>query len=135
MNAVMRVALCFLLLLASSLKAQEVLTPEQAFRPSARYIDAKTIEVRYDITPGYYLYRHKFAFTAPVEANLGTPAIPRGKLMQDEIFGKVETYRDSVRIRIPASGSEFSMQATSQGCADIGLCYPPITQSLSLKRP
>ena len=132
----MRALFAALVLVALPVDAQEVLAPEQAFRPSARYIDAKTIEVRYDIAPGHYLYRHKFAFAAPQSARLGTPAIERGKAMQDEIFGKVEVYRDRVSIRVPtAAKEEFALQATSQGCADIGLCYPPITQTLTLKRP
>jgi thioredoxin:protein disulfide reductase len=133
----MRLLICALCLFGClSLHAQEVLLPEVAFRPSARYIDAMTIEVRYDIAPGHYLYRHKFAFAAPQSAKIGTPVVPRGMVIQDEVFGKVETFRDSVLIRLPAAGSaDFLLQATSQGCADIGLCYPPITQALSLKAP
>ena len=39
------------------------LTPEKAFRFSAQALDAQTLEVRWDIAPGYYMYRDKFKFT------------------------------------------------------------------------
>ena len=74
----------FLLLLAlfgsASLRAEPDLLPlEQAFRLSARVIDASTVEVRFDIADGYYLYRDKFAFAAG-QAVLGAADIPPGKM-------------------------------------------------------
>ena len=57
-----------------------LLEPEQAFRFSARVLDASTIEVRYQIANGYYLYRERFAFAAePAGVKLGTAQIPQGK--------------------------------------------------------
>lgn len=125
-----------LLLLAFPAQAQmQALEPQKAFRPSARYIDASTVEVRYDIEPGYYLYRKKFAFGAqPKTLKLGKPRMPAGKWQQDEIFGRVETYRDFVTIRFSVPKNEtLVIDATSQGCADVGLCYPPVTQTLSVQ--
>lgn len=43
-------------------RAEEPLPPEQAFRFSARAVDAKTIEARWQITDKYYMYRDKFKF-------------------------------------------------------------------------
>ena len=121
---------------AASVLAEDPLPPEKAFRFSARALDAQTLVVRYDIEPGYYMYRDKFRFEAP-PAQLGTPALPPGKLKDDEFFGKVETYRDRVEIKLPlaVAGSPpaaLTLKATSQGCADIGLCYPPQEQSAVL---
>ena len=127
-----------LLVLALPAHAQlQPLEPEKAFRPSARYVDAATVEVRYDIEPGYYLYRDKFAFSArPASLKLGKPRLPQGQWHQDEIFGRVETYRHGVAIRFTVPKNETLMlDATSQGCADIGLCYPPVTQTLSIRAP
>ena len=55
-----------LLLLAcvAGAAAQELLEPEKAFQFSARLIDANQVEVRYEIAPGYYMYREKFKFIA-----------------------------------------------------------------------
>ncbi len=106
----------------------EFLEPEKAFQFSARPLDAKTVEVTFDIAPGYYLYRDQFRFAA-TGATLGAPAIPPGKVKFDETFQKnVETYRDTVKIAVPvaSAGTDFRFVTTSQGCADAGLCYPPM---------
>jgi thiol:disulfide interchange protein DsbD len=102
------------------------LQPEQAFQFSARMLDASTIEVRYQIADGYYLYRERFAFSAE-GARLAAPVIPAGKVKFDQTFNKtVETFRHEVRITLPVvADAPFRLKATSQGCADLGLCYAP----------
>jgi thioredoxin:protein disulfide reductase len=118
-------------LAASVLGQEDILDPEKAFRFSARALDERTIEVRYRIEDGYYLYRDKFRFAAePPTVKLGTAAFPPGRIKQDEFFGRVETYRGSLAIRVPVEpGAEkVDLAVTSQGCADVGICYPPITQ-------
>jgi len=119
------------LLVTGSAVGQDVLEPEKAFRFSARALDARTIEVRYEIEDGYYLYRDKFRFAAEPElVKLGAADFPPGKIKQDEFFGKVETYRGNLAIRIPveAGNDKLRLAVTSQGCADVGICYPPMTQ-------
>jgi thioredoxin:protein disulfide reductase len=106
----------------------DFLEPEKAFQFSARPLDAKTVEVTFDIAPGYYLYRDQFRFAA-TGATLGNAVIPAGKVKFDETFQKnVETYRDTVKIAVPveSAGTQFRFVTTSQGCADAGLCYPPM---------
>ncbi|MEN3292749.1 MAG: thioredoxin:protein disulfide reductase [Burkholderiales bacterium] len=113
--------------------ADDFLDPEEAFKFSATMVDPKTIEVVYKIADGYYMYREQFAFKAE-GATLGAPVIPHGKVKFDETFKKeVETYRNAVTIRLPveASGS-FTLTATSQGCADKGLCYSPMESQAKL---
>jgi len=120
-------------LLATPSRAQDFLDPAVAFKFSARMDGERTAVVTYDIAPGYYMYRERFAFTAR-GATLGAPQIPAGKVKFDETFGKeVETYHGSVTIRIPVDGGgPFTLNATSQGCADAGLCYPPQEHSAQL---
>jgi thiol:disulfide interchange protein DsbD len=118
--------------------AQEVLEPEKAYRLSARALDARTIEVSYRIEDGYYLYRDKFQFAAePATVKLGAAQMPPGKLKHDDFFGEVETYRKSLAIKLPveapAEVGEVRLTVTSQGCADIGVCYPPTAQTVSVK--
>ncbi|HYD59689.1 MAG TPA: protein-disulfide reductase DsbD [Noviherbaspirillum sp.] len=113
--------------------ADDFLDPEIAFRFSARMIDEKTAEVTYKIADGYYMYRERFAFKAE-GATLGEPVIPPGKVKFDETFQKdVESHRNVVAITIPvtASGS-FTLKSTGQGCADKGLCYPPMESTANL---
>lgn len=118
--------------------AEEFLDPEIAFKFSARALDANTLEARWQIADGYYMYRDKFKF-AVEGATLGAPALPAGKVKQDEYFGKVETYRNDVRIKLPiqrgAATQSVTLTATSQGCADAGLCYTPQTVNAALKLP
>lgn len=121
-------------LMPSSLRAEnEYLPPEEAFRFSARMIDAATAEISYEIAPGYYMYREQFKFSAS-GASLGEPSIPQGKVKFDETFQKdVETYRSRIAIRVPVEAAgRFTLTATSQGCADAGLCYPPMESSAQL---
>jgi thiol:disulfide interchange protein DsbD len=112
---------------------EDYLEPEAAFRFSAKMLDPKTVEVRYDIADGYYMYRERFAFKAD-GATLGDPVIPPGKTKFDETFQKdVETYRKSISIKVPVEASgAFTLTATSQGCADKGLCYSPMESQAKL---
>ena len=116
--------------------AQEPLEPEKAFRFSAQAIDAQTLELRWEIAPGYYMYRDKFKF-AVEPGSLGKVELPQGQVKEDENFGRVETYRDLFRVQLPISNAtgKVIVRATSQGCADIGICYPPQQHVATLELP
>ena len=140
----MRILFTLLLLFplyAQALVEGDLLAPEQAFKLSARLVDAGHVEVRYQIADGYYLYRSKFKFSAePAGVSLGTPQFPAGKVKQDDFFGAVETYRHEVKIDLPLQVSDSSvrtitLKATAQGCADAGVCYPPVQETAQLKLP
>ena len=112
--------------------ADEFLDPNVAFKLAARAVDERTVEVTFTVAPGYYLYREQFKFIAN-GATLGTPDIPKGKVKFDETFQKnVETHRDLVRITVPVQQAEpkFQLLVSNQGCADQGLCYPPMQRGL-----
>ena len=133
-----RLLILALLLLAamSPAAAQDLLEPEKAFRMSARVAEPGVVEVRYQIAEGYYLYRDKFRFAVePAPAKAGVPALPKGEMHKDEFFGRVETYRKEVRIRLPIEGAEerIKLKVTSQGCADVGVCYVPNEQVAELR--
>jgi len=119
-------------------QAEEFLDPEIAFKFSARALDANTLEARWQIADGYYMYRDKFKF-AVEGASLGAPKLPAGKIKEDENFGRVETYRKDVRIALPiqrtAGATSVTLKTVSQGCADAGLCYTPQETSVSIKLP
>jgi thiol:disulfide interchange protein DsbD len=134
-----RLLIVFLLAFASSAHAagDELLEPDKAFRFSAQALDAGAVEVRYRIAEGYYLYRERFRFAAePASVTLGTPRFPEGEIHEDKFFGKQVTYRREVRILLPLAGAgadRVKLTVTSQGCADIGVCYVPQTQSAELR--
>jgi len=131
----MLIRLLFLLLFAVTglVRAEEPLPPEQAYRFFAQAIDAKTIEARWQIADGYYMYRDKFKFKLE-GGTLGSPNLPPGKVKDDEIFGKVETYRKEVRILLPVDAvGPVTLKAVSQGCWDGGICYPPLNQEARIE--
>ena len=110
--------------------AEDFLPPEQAFQFEARALDARTVEVAFTVAKGYYLYREQFAFAADgAGVRLGAAQVPPGKVKFDTTFNKnLETHRGRVLIRLPveAAPASFLLTVTSQGCADAGLCYPPM---------
>jgi len=116
------------------------LSPEKAFRFSARLIDARTIEARFLIADGYYLYRDKIHFTVePAAAGLSVPPLPEGKIKEDQFFGRVETYREGMAVKLTLKdarpGHQVVIAAESQGCADLGICYPPTIQRATVALP
>ncbi len=138
----MRLILAVLLLLSCAARAgePELLEPEKAFRFSARMVDVDRVEVRYEIAPGYYMYRDKFRFGAePASISLDASQLPSGKIKKDEFFGDVQIYRGDMRFVLPLAMvgepvSSFTLNAVSQGCADIGVCYPPQEQKAEIRR-
>ena len=128
---------------ADLISEPDLLDAEKAFSLTARVNSNQTIEVRYAIADGYYMYRDRFRFSIDGQAiAVAKNNWPPGKWKQDVTFGKVITYRKSVRLLLtPASinphalkvpGKSFSLSANSQGCADVGVCYPPLRQTIAL---
>ncbi len=132
-------ALAGLLLAATSAHAaDEYLDPNQAFRLSARALDATHIELRFDIAPGYYLYHERLnAQLAPEGLKLAELRVPKGKVKYDETFEKdVEYFRDAVTLVAvlkEAPTGPFMLSAGNQGCADKGLCYSPQTRAFQVE--
>lgn len=119
---------------------EEPLLPDQAFVLSTKVIDANTVRAEWDITDKYYMYRDKFKFVSETDGITLKPGIyPKGKIKEDEFFGKVETYRGKIAIDIPleraGTATTLAMKITSQGCADMGICYPPQTKSVTFNLP
>ncbi|NHC06736.1 protein-disulfide reductase DsbD [Azonexus fungiphilus] len=133
----------FLLLafLSSLVHAQEFLDPLVAFKPTARALDGQTVEVRYEIAKGYYLYKDKFrVHPADPLLQVGPLQLPAGKEKDDDTFGRVEVFYKEVVFRVPVERSSsgqlaLSLDLVSQGCADAGVCYPPQTQTVTLNLP
>ncbi len=119
----------------------DLLEPDRAFAINSMVVDKDTVSVSWTIADGYYLYRDRMKFSSATDGiTLGTPNIPPGKIKDDEFFGKIAIFRDTVTATIPVTRSasapdSFELKAVSQGCADIGVCYPPHTQVASLTLP
>ena len=110
----------------------DFLAPEQAYRYSTR-MDGDQLLVTWQIEPGYYLYKKRLGVASAIStAQLGAPAWPKGENHHDEYFGDQEIYRGQVEVPVPVSfpgprPAGLAVELKLQGCADAGLCYPPMT--------
>ena len=115
---------------------RDFLPPDQAFRLTEKVNAAGDLEYHWAIEPGYYLYRDKFAVTPQtVGAELGTPLLPAGEFKDDAVFGRVEVYKHDVALTVavnarPAGEPLLETEVRYQGCAEDGICYPPIKKTI-----
>ncbi|HEY7805351.1 MAG TPA: protein-disulfide reductase DsbD [Orrella sp.] len=134
----------FLMLLGAAVMpaaSQDFLAPEKAFSMQARMLDGQTLAVRYDIAPAYSMYQERFEFDwrdAPFAAPQVT--LPPGEVKYDPTFEKdMALYFGNVEFAIPLpawpSSDEprvVTLLLVSQGCADAGLCYPPMDSAVQV---
>ena len=117
----------------------KLLEPERAFAFSVQAVDDRTVEARFAIASGYYLYREKLKFSVETGGLANPPVLPPGAIKDDAFFGSVETYRGQFAVRLPLDGAEpgrkVTVRAESQGCADAGVCYPPQVQHVTVVLP
>ncbi len=109
----------------------EFLPVAEAFVLEGQISPTNVLKARWRMADGYYLYRHQLKFQLAAGdsgAVLAMPSIPDGIEKFDEFFGDVEVYYGQVEVSVPVVG-EIPEGATVtigyQGCADLGLCYPP----------
>jgi thiol:disulfide interchange protein DsbD len=116
---------------------REFLPPDEAFVFTHEAPADGRLALNWDIAPGYYLYRDKILVEglAPGTA-VGDLGLPPGEAKDDPEFGVVQILRDAVSIRptlaLPAGADAAEVRVSYQGCAEDGICYPPIRKTLSL---
>lgn len=118
----------------------DFLPVEQAYQLSIEF-DGPRLWLVWQMADNYYLYRHGFAHQWHVNGQpLAVEAIlPGGIVKQDDYFGEVEVYyrQAALELTLPqglAPDDELLLTASSQGCADAGLCYPPYSQTFVIDR-
>lgn len=117
----------------SALAQDEFLDPEVAFVLSVeQQADAATLH--WDIAEGYKLYRDKFVI-ASEGLDATAIAMPPAEIHFDENFGEdmaIYTEPLSLVVPLPTLNAAQPLSITYQGCAEAGLCYPPITKRYEL---
>lgn len=120
----------------------DLLPAEQAFQFLAEVKDANTVALSWRIADGYYLYREKFRFELldSPSAHLGEVNIPHGEPKEDEAFGRIEVFHQQVAFDLPILRDQpgaltLRLKARFQGCAERGVCYPPMQQTVTLELP
>ena len=114
----------------------DVLSAEQAFTLAPPALTASKTEdtpirLSWSIAPGYYLYRNQIRITDAQGQNLDA-TIPEGTTLSDAFFGRVQVFHHqlSVQAALPARSEHWPLQLHWQGCAEIGVCYPPQQASI-----
>ena len=125
----------FLLLFSTFTLAEGKLLPaDDAFALKVKVVNDEII-LTWDIAKGYYLYKEKIKISSDFSTHLGVAKFPSAKIKNDEFFGKIGVYRHNVKVAIPILKGEAKsllLNITFQGCADLGVCYPPITKTAAL---
>jgi len=127
--------------LKASFAKPELLPAEQAFQFFSAVKNPTTLHLNWLLADGYYLYREKIKLTLNSQSmQLGAYEVPRGTPKHDEAFGDVEIFHNELSFDVPLlrTGSEaeaVSLTVSYQGCADRGVCYPPMEKTVQLDLP
>jgi len=121
---------------ARAVDEKDLLPVDQAFALQAHAIAHDRIALTWKIAPGYYLYRQR---TSAEGIAGGVLDMPPGKKKHDEFFGEVETYRASLTATytgtVAPDATSVALTVKYQGCADLGVCYPPQRRTIEVALP
>ena len=116
----------------------EYLHPDKAFQITYSIVNEEHITINWKIHPGYYLYMGMFEFESlDKNSKILRVEMPEGKKKTDEFFGEVDVYYLAADADIYLEKNNYdsiNIKVKYQGCADAGLCYPPIYKNISLKK-
>ena len=114
---------------------------DEVFIPEIFVIDGNTVELGIRVASGFYLYKDKISVRSLSDgAKTGRPDLPQGTIKNDEYFGEMEVYHDSIIApmaiaRATPDAMELDIEVNYQGCADGGLCYMPQTRVFTVSLP
>lgn len=109
-----------------------------AFQVSSKPLSDNEVQFTWIIALGYYLYQAQTQFTASNGARVRAVrwlSTPQSK--DDPNFGTVAVFHGQAVARVildthSVSGGHTELRARYQGCADGGLCYPPMNTAVAL---
>ena len=129
--------------LCSLVHAKDFLPPEKAFIVEATWLaNTNEIAIEYRPVSGYYIYQESLQYRLFINDKPTAPKsiqIPRGVEKFDETFGKkMEIFPKPFEVilgftQTPQSG--IRLEIDLQGCADGGICYPPMTYQYFIAAP
>ncbi len=108
---------------------------ERAFVFSARQLDAASVQLRWDIPDGYYLYRDRIEVTSGGQVEVRDRVNAPAEEKDDPLFGKVWVYHNQAQVdftlaSLGAGPANDLLSVTYQGCWEGGICYPPVTKEV-----
>ena len=116
---------------------RDFLPPDQAFVMTESTASDGSLVLNWDIQPGYYLYRDKFTVTALTpDLTLAAPRLADGEVKQDPEFGEVRIFKHAADLSVPVTArpagvAVLEAEVRYQGCAEDGICYPPIKKKVA----
>ncbi|MCC6201921.1 MAG: protein-disulfide reductase DsbD [Gammaproteobacteria bacterium] len=116
---------------------KEFLLPDQAFVMRGTQDAEGRLQLSWEIADGYYMYRAKIEFRSSVEGvGFGAVDFPEAVMKHDEYFGEMAIFKHQLEIDVPVArtGADVpdavEVTVTYQGCADGGICYPPMRKKV-----
>ncbi len=109
---------------------EDPLPPDEAFQLQlSRSAENKGYIAQWTIADGYYLYREKMNISAA--GQLAVMDKPIGNTITDEFFGTTQIFRHQVQVPFRLTAINETIEVRYQGCADLGICYPPIVKQIA----
>ncbi|MGV0981926.1 MAG: protein-disulfide reductase DsbD [Polynucleobacter sp.] len=142
-NKFIPAVVAFLILVGNALAAPEFLPPEKAFQAEAAWV-VNTNDVELEIFPakGYYIYQESLHFkmgSEPSKLGLVKASLPAGLEKYDETFQKkMQVYKQAFLLTLDKkaeTGRPLYLELELQGCAEAGICYPPMTLKFLIAGP
>lgn len=148
--------LTFSLFFSSAFAAPDFLPPEKAFPVQATWLEnGRQVEIDYKPVKGYYIYQQSLQFHVLENGQPNyqfRPTLPAGITKFDPTFNKnLLIYKAPFQVQInlnqaiSSSGKPvvelgnntkgLRLQIELQGCAEDGICYPPLTLNFNLAAP
>lgn len=120
--------------------AEDFLPPEKAFALTTSVVGERTLHVHWDIAPGYHLYQKRISLKAAPQPGAVTAEwkplqMPPAEMVWDANFNEdMAVYQRALDLDVDFTQGTAPSQVVLgwQGCADAGLCYPPVTQTLQV---
>ena len=125
----------------------EPLRVEEAYQFSAEVEGPEQLRLLWRIADETYLYYDKLevklinAEGISIGAyNLPKPTVKQDALRPDGTIGELAVFYDDIDLLVPLirtniAASPIELEVKYQGCADLGICYPPVTQKATLNLP
>ena len=142
-NQFISVLAAFHFLLGNAFATSEFLPPEKAFQAEATWV-ANTNDIELEIFPAksYYIYQESLHFkmgSQPNKLEAVKAPLPPGIEKFDETFQKkMQVYKQAFLLTLDKKaevGKPLYLELELQGCAEAGICYPPMTLKFLLAGP
>lgn len=120
---------------SAEVSAKALIPADEAFKLTASS-DAGKITLHWDIAQGYYLYKEKISIATDSVEPIGRLLFPSAKTKKDEFFGEVGIYRNQLAVLVPINTDKhktITLSVDYQGCADVGVCYPPVRKNIQVE--